>query len=87
MLALVGPAVFDGTFYPYVHNIQIRMEHLITGPDVKEVNCFSLKMQNMEQTFWTRIYFKVPVIQECVMSGKQVFIHQIYNFQKLAVDF
>nr|XP_022340995.1 uncharacterized protein LOC111135328 isoform X2 [Crassostrea virginica] len=36
MLALVGPAVFDGTFYPYVHNIQIRMEHLITGPDVKE---------------------------------------------------
>lgn len=36
MLALVGPAVFDGTFYPYVHNIQIRMEHLVTGPDVKE---------------------------------------------------
>ena len=56
MLALVGPAVFDGTFYPYVHNIQIRMEHLITGPDVKEVNSFS-EMQNMEQTFWTRIYF------------------------------
>lgn len=38
MLALVGPAVFDGTFYPYVHNIQIRMEHLVTGPDVKEVS-------------------------------------------------
>ena len=69
MLALVGPAVFDGTFYPYVHNIQIRMEHLITGPDVKEVNSFS-EMQNMEQTFWTRIYFKVPEIQECDMSGK-----------------
>ncbi|XP_061197779.1 uncharacterized protein LOC133205901 isoform X2 [Saccostrea echinata] len=36
MLALVGPAVFDGTFYPCVHSVQIRMEHLITGPDVKE---------------------------------------------------
>ena len=65
MLALVGPAVFDGTFYPYVHNIQIRMEHLITGPDVKEVNCFFSEMQNMEQTLWTKKYFKVPEIPEC----------------------
>ena len=84
MLALVGPAVFDGTFYPYVHNIQIRMEHLITGPDVKEVNCFSLKCRTWNKHFGQEFISKVPEIQECDMSGKlheeKSVFHPNYDF-------
>ncbi|KAJ8312010.1 hypothetical protein KUTeg_009383 [Tegillarca granosa] len=35
MVALVGPCVFEGTFYPQIHNVQIRKEYLVSGPDVK----------------------------------------------------
>ncbi|XP_052800800.1 uncharacterized protein LOC128231721 isoform X2 [Mya arenaria] len=36
MVALVGPAVFDGSFYSSVHSIQVRLEFLVTGFDVTQ---------------------------------------------------
>ena len=37
MLALVGPAVFDGPLYTASSTVQIRVEYLITGPQASEV--------------------------------------------------
>ncbi|XP_021373136.1 uncharacterized protein LOC110463111 isoform X2 [Mizuhopecten yessoensis] len=34
-VAMVGPCVFEGTFYQQVSNLQLRKEFLITGEDVK----------------------------------------------------
>ncbi|XP_069135817.1 uncharacterized protein [Argopecten irradians] len=34
-VALVGPCVFEGTFYQHVYNLQMRKEFLVTGEDVK----------------------------------------------------
>jgi len=37
MVALVGAAVFHGTFYPECHIVQLRIEYLVTGPEVAQV--------------------------------------------------
>lgn len=52
MLALVGPCVFDGTFYPQVHSLTIRKEYLISGQDVQQgvsifVNSVMAEIDNM----------------------------------------
>ncbi|XP_052234389.1 uncharacterized protein LOC127846943 isoform X4 [Dreissena polymorpha] len=36
MVALIGPAVFDGSFYKSVHSVQIRLEYLVAGFDVTQ---------------------------------------------------
>ncbi|XP_053375797.1 uncharacterized protein LOC123534926 isoform X2 [Mercenaria mercenaria] len=36
MVALIGPCIFDGSFYPSVHNVQFRLEYLVAGPDVEK---------------------------------------------------
>jgi len=44
MVALIGPSIFNGSFYPTVHTVQIRLEYLVTGYDVTQVSwlCFVL---------------------------------------------
>ena len=37
MVALVGAAVFHGAFYPQCHIVQLRVEYLVTGPEVAQV--------------------------------------------------
>ncbi|XP_076434966.1 uncharacterized protein LOC143274879 isoform X2 [Babylonia areolata] len=36
MVALVGAAVFHGTFYSQCHIVQLRIEYLVTGPEVAQ---------------------------------------------------
>ena len=45
MVALVGPAVFYGSFYSYVSNIDVRMEYLVTGPRIKTVKHFETDLR------------------------------------------
>jgi hypothetical protein len=37
MVALIGPCIFDGSFYPSVHSVQMRLEYLVAGSDVEQV--------------------------------------------------
>ncbi|XP_060578920.1 uncharacterized protein LOC132735904 isoform X2 [Ruditapes philippinarum] len=36
MVALIGPCIFDGSFYPSVHSVQMRLEYLVAGSDVEQ---------------------------------------------------
>ena len=42
LVALVGPAVFYGSFYPHVSGVDVRFEHLITGPRLQQVRFSTL---------------------------------------------
>ena len=39
MVALTGRCVFEGVFYEKVHRFDVRMEHLVSGPDSDKVSC------------------------------------------------
>ena len=43
MVALTGRCVFEGVFYEKVHRFDVRMEHLVSGPDSDEVFCILLR--------------------------------------------
>jgi len=37
MVALIGQAVFDGSFFSSAHSVQFRLEYLVSGFDVTQV--------------------------------------------------
>ncbi|XP_052797406.1 uncharacterized protein LOC128229669 [Mya arenaria] len=36
LVSLIGPAVFDGSFYPSVRTVQVRVEYIVSGEDVAQ---------------------------------------------------
>ena len=40
-MSLIGPGVFDGSFYLGCHSVQLRLEYLVTRPDVSQVRLYT----------------------------------------------
>ena len=51
MMALVGAAIFHGSFYRQVHIAQFRLEFLITGRHLDEVGAYLFYLLNINHIF------------------------------------
>jgi hypothetical protein len=45
MVALIGQTTFHGRVYRAVHTINLRIEYVITGPDITQVSAISNSVQ------------------------------------------
>ena len=63
MVALVGAAVFHGAFYPQCHIVQLRVEYLVTGPEVAQVRKRELSLISRAASFHCTFYPQCHIVQ------------------------
>ncbi|XP_041348903.1 uncharacterized protein LOC121368301 [Gigantopelta aegis] len=89
MTALVGQTVFQGTFYTHTHCVEVRLEYLITGPDLSQglsvfVNSVMKDIDGLvSHSHHKLLGINVPV--QITEDGK-VWEHDFWDPQRLDTD-
>lgn len=89
MVALVGPCIFEGSFYPKTHSVQIRLEYLVSGLEVdKGISVFvNSVMKDIDDMFQSEHHFLLGVnVPSASLTNPDTWVKHYWEPDKIQIE-